>query len=133
MASENLKWRLGRGTLTLEEACNHLHAEVSINGSNSSGLQNVSSISMAPSRGNNKKRNGKAHKKGDFIPWHKWSKMIKEEKTKHHNSIQTEQRATSQVKSQDSKDPAAKANSAPSANAGTAFGGRAAMAAQNTT
>ena len=79
------------------------------------------------------KRNGKAHKKGNFVPWHKWSKMIKEEKTKHHNSRQTEQRATSQMQSQDSKDPAAKANSAPIATAGTAFGGRAAMAAQNAT
>ena len=133
MASENLKWQLGRGTLTFEEACNHLQAEVSINGSNSSGFQNFSSTSIAPSRGNNKKRNGKAHKKGDFIPWHKWSKMIKEEKTKHHNSRQTEQRSTSQVQSQDSKDPAAKANSAPITTAGTAFGGRAAMAAQNAT
>ena len=44
-----------------------------------------------------------------------------------------EQRATRQVQSQDSKDPAAKANPAPSATTGTAFGGRAAMAAQNAT
>ena len=75
MASENLKWQIGRGTLTFEKACNHLQAEVSSNGSNSSGFRNFSSTYMAPSQGNNKKRIGKAHKKGNFIIWHKWSKM----------------------------------------------------------
>ena len=44
-----------------------------------------------------------------------------------------EQRATIQVQPQDPKDPAAKANSAPSATDGISFGGRAAMAAQNAT
>ena len=74
---------------------------------------------MAPSRGNNKKSNGKANKKGNFISWYKWSKMTKEENKKHHNSRHTEQRATSQVQSQDSKKSTAKANSVPSATAGT--------------
>ena len=59
--------------------------------------------------------------------------MTKEENTNHHNFRQTEQRATRQLQLQDSKDIAAKANPDLSATAGTAFGGRAAMAAQNAT
>ena len=59
--------------------------------------------------------------------------MTKEKKKKHHNYRQKDQRDTSQVQLQDSNNPAANAKPAPSATAGTDFGGRAAMAAQNVT